>query len=120
MTGAATPPPAVRLQVGDAAVAAIAAAAARPVPGVVALRADLARPAQGLVSSASRRPSAVQGVAAVVVDDAAEVAVAVVTRLGHNCRDLAAAVQQAVTRLLVEQTGLTVRVQVTVAEVLLE
>lgn len=119
MTGPPSPPP-VRLKVGDAAVAAIAAAAARPVPGVVALRADLTRTA--LAGSVVGRPSVVEGVAVVAVDDdasAAEVAVTVVTRLGHNCRDLAAAVQRTVTHELVEQTGLTVRVRVTVAEVLL-
>ena len=47
-------------------------------------------------------------------------AVAVVTRLGHNCRDLAAAVQQAVTTVLAEQAGIAARVQVTIAEVLLD
>ncbi len=87
----------VRLHVGEAAIASLATAAARRVPGVVAYRADPAQTPEGT-----------------------DVAVAVVTRLGHNCRDLAAAVQQAVTTVLAEQAGIAARVQVTIAEVLLD
>ena len=82
----------VRLHVADAAIASVAAAAARAVPGVLAPRADVA-------------PELVR--------------VAIVTRLGDNCRDMAEAVQRNVTRTLVEQTGQTAQVEVTVAEVLL-
>jgi hypothetical protein len=42
-----------------------------------------------------------------------------VVRLGDNCRDVAEAVQRAVTHTLAEQAGRTVTVEVTVVEVLL-
>jgi uncharacterized alkaline shock family protein YloU len=90
----------VRLHIGDAAVASMATAAARQVPGVVAHRAEVVRTA--------------------VDTEGTEVAVTLVTRWGHNCRDLAAAVQQAVTLALAEQAGIAARVQVTIAEVLLD
>jgi uncharacterized alkaline shock family protein YloU len=82
----------VTLHVADAAVASIAAAAARRVPGVVAARADLA---------------------------AELVRVTVAVRLGDNCRDVAEAVQRAVTHTLAELAGRTALVEVTVAEVVL-
>jgi len=82
----------VRLHVADAALAAMAAAAARSVPGVLGPRADVT---------------------------AALVRVAIVTRLGDNCRDIAAAVQGVVTQTLAELTGQTAQVEVTVADVLL-
>lgn len=114
-----TPP--VRLHVGDSAVARIAADRARRVPGVVALRADLAQALLGVAGSVlqlERGPSA-DGVQAVVSGAAVEVSVTVVTRLGHNCRDLARAVQTEVAAEVAAQTGLTARVTVTVADVLL-
>ena len=82
----------VRLHVADAALAAMAAAAARSVPGVLGPRADVTT---------------------------ALVRVAIVTRLGDNCRDTAAAVQRVVTQTLAELTGQTAQVEVTVADVLL-
>lgn len=82
----------VRLHVADAAVASVAAAAARSVPGVLGPRADVA-------------PTLIR--------------VAIVTRLGDNCRDTAAAVQRVVTQTLAELTGQTAQVEVTVADVLL-
>jgi uncharacterized alkaline shock family protein YloU len=82
----------VTLHVADAAVASIAAAAARQVPGVVAARADLA---------------------------AELVRVTLAVRLGDNCRDVAEAVQRGVTHALTELAGRTARVEVTVAEVVL-
>lgn len=127
MTGATTPvepstpaPTRVRLQVGETAIAAIAAAAAGAVPGVVALRADLGRTLTGLAGSMVGRAPIAQGVSAVVADDATELEVTIVTRLGSNCRDVAAAVQQAVTTAVVEQTGLATHARVTVAEILLD
>lgn len=116
--------PQVRLHVDERAVASIAADAARRVPGVVALRPALARALVGLAGSMLGGPrSASDGVDVAVVDEegasTAAVTVTVATRLGHNCRDLAAAVQQAVTLAVSEQTGLAAHVQVTVAEVLL-
>lgn len=111
----------VRLHVAEAAVASIAAATARRVPGVVALRAGLTRTLFGLARSVlGRARPASDGVDAVVSGDEAEVAVTVVTRLGHNCRDLATAVQQAVTLAVTRQTGLAAHVEVTIAEVLLD
>lgn len=82
----------VTLHIADAAVASIAAAAARRVPGVVAARAD---PAAELV----RVTLAVQS--------------------GDNCRDLAVAVQRGVTHTLAELTGRTAAVEVLVAEIIL-
>jgi uncharacterized alkaline shock family protein YloU len=82
----------VTLHVADAAVTALAAAAARGVPGVVAARADLA---------------------------AELVRVTVAVRLGDNCRDVAETVQRGVTHTLAEWAGRTALVEVTVAEVLL-
>jgi uncharacterized alkaline shock family protein YloU len=82
----------VTLHVADAAVASIAAAAARQVPGVVAARADLA---------------------------AELVRVTLAVRLGDNCRDVAEAVQRGVTDALAELAGRAALVEVTVAEVVL-
>ena len=82
----------VTLHVADAAVAALAAAAARGVPGVVAAR---AAPAAELVR------------------------VTVAVRLGDSCRDVAEAVQRAVTHTLAESAGRTALVEVTVAEIVL-
>jgi uncharacterized alkaline shock family protein YloU len=82
----------VTLHVADAAVASIAAAAARQVPGVVAARADLA---------------------------AELVRVTLAVRLGDNCRDVAEAVQRGVTQTLAELAGRTALVEATVAEVVL-
>jgi uncharacterized alkaline shock family protein YloU len=44
--------------------------------------------------------------------------VAIVTRMGDNRRDIAAAVQRVVTQTLAELTGQTAQVEVTVADVL--
>lgn len=113
--------PLVRLHVAEAAVASIAAAAARSVPGVVALRPDLARALLGAAGSLlGRASSASDGVDAAVHGEEAEVTVTIATRLGHNCRDLAAAVQEAVALAVTEQSGLAARVRVVVVEVLLD
>jgi len=82
----------VTLHVADAAVASVAAAAARRVPGVVAARADLA---------------------------AELVRVTISVRWGDNCRDVAQAVQRGVTHTLAELAGRTALVEVTVAELVL-
>lgn len=114
-----TPPP-VRLTVGDAAVARIAEHRARRVPGVVALRADLAQALLGVAGSVLGRPLRTEGVQVAVHGCTAQVRVTVVTRLGHNCRDLAHAVQREVAAEVWVLTGLTVEVGVTVADVLVE
>lgn len=108
----------VRLHIAEAAVASIAAAEALRVPGVVALRPDLARALIGTAASVlGRNSSASDGVDATVIGGDADVTVTIATRLGYNCRDLAAAVQRAVTFAVAEQTGLATRVTVTVAAV---
>ena len=83
----------VTLHVSDAALVSIAAATARAVPGVLGQRADRSPHLGSLVR------------------------VRIVVRLGDNCRDVAEAVQRAVTHMLAEQAGQTVTVEVTVAEV---
>ena len=82
----------VTLRVADAAVASMAAAAARRVPGVVRTRAALA---------------------------AELVRVTISVRLGDNCRDVAEAVQRGATQTLAELAGRTALVEVTVAELVL-
>ena len=82
----------VTLHVADAAVTAIAAAAARGVPGVAAARAQLAQP---------------------------HVRVTIAVRLGDSCRDVAEAVQRRVTQALAELAARKALVEVTVAEVVL-
>jgi uncharacterized alkaline shock family protein YloU len=112
----------VRLNVGDSAVARIAARRAARVPGVVALRADLAQTLVGVAGSVlgqdrSRLPT--DGVNAVVRGQEAEVSITIATRLGHNCRDLCRTVQQEVAAEVAAQTGLAVTVRVTIVDVLL-
>lgn len=116
------PRPAVRLVVGEAAVRRIAEHRARLVPGVVALRADLAQTLLGLAGMVlgQHRPLPTDGVHAVLDRGSAEVSVTVVTRLGHNCRDVAHAVQREVAVEVLAGTGLQVTVTVTVADVLLD
>lgn len=122
-TGADPGPDGARLRIGDAAVARIAGRYAARVPGVRALRADLRQTLLGVAgeilgTERSRRP--VDGVQAQVVDGTAVVAVTVVTTLGHNCRDLAAAVARAVREGVEAATGLPTTVTVTVSDVLLD
>ncbi|MHA6784640.1 Asp23/Gls24 family envelope stress response protein [Pseudonocardia saturnea] len=120
--------PPVRLHVGAAVVARVAAHRARRVPGVAALQADLAQALLGLAGSAiSHRLGhpdhgtlPADGVHAAVQDGTAEVSITLATRLGHNCRDLAQAVQREVAAEVHAYTGLDVVVRVTVAEVLLD
>ena len=116
--------PTVRMHVGDAVVARVAARRARRVPGVVALRADLAQALLGLAEGVLRPDRGdtlpADGVHAAVHGDTADVSITLATRLGHNCRDLAREVQREVAEELLAYTGLRVTVQVTVAEVLLD
>lgn len=114
---------AVRLRFGDTAVARIAGWHAARVPGVWGLRADLGQTLLGVAgemlgADRSRRP--VDGVHAQVDDLTATVSVTVVTTLRHNCRDLAADVARAVRSGVEAATGLTTKVTVTVADVLLD
>ncbi|MFC5948180.1 Asp23/Gls24 family envelope stress response protein [Pseudonocardia lutea] len=117
--------PPVRLTVGDAVVARLAAAAAREVPGVVALRPDLAQTLLGLAGSLLGDRSggdalSAAGASAAVDGRRAEIALTLVTTLGHNARDLCAAVQRAVAERVRADTGLDAVVSVTVADVLLD
>ncbi|WP_300009054.1 Asp23/Gls24 family envelope stress response protein [Pseudonocardia sp.] len=114
--------PVVRVHVGDTVVARVAAQRARRVPGVVALRADLAQALLGFADSllnAGGGALPTDGVHASVRGGSAEVSITLATRLGHNCRDVAQAVQQEVAAEVRAYTGLDVVVRVTVAEVLL-
>lgn len=110
-TGAVRP---VRVHVADTVVARVAAMRARQVPGVVALRGDRTG------AQPWSRGRAVDGVDAAVRGDSVVVSVAVVTRLGHNCRDVAQGVQREVAREVASSTGLAATVTVTVADVLME
>ena len=122
MSGDAPP---VRFHVGDQALARIAARAARGVPGVVALRPDLQQTLLGIAGSWTATAPAPpelrsDGVVAAVQDGSAEVSVTVVTRLGHRCRDLAAAVRRAVADEVRATTGLPATVRVTIADIRLD
>lgn len=120
-----TDPAAVRMRVGDAVVARVAAQRARKVPGVVALRADLTQALLGLADSVlsgdrERGTIPADGVHAQVHGTSAEVTITLATRLGHNCRDVAQAVQVAVADEVRTYTGLDTLVRVVVAEVLID
>ncbi len=115
----------IRVHVGDAVVARVAAERARRVPGVVALRADLTQALLGLADSVLHRDRAAgtlptDGVQAQVHGTSTDVTITLATRLGHNCRDLAVAVQEAVAEEVHGYTGLDAVVRVTIAEVLLD
>jgi hypothetical protein len=85
----------VRLHVTGTAVASMAAAAARAVPGVAVLSADLGPAPEPFLR------------------------VAIVVRTSDNCRDIAAAVQRSVTQTVAELWGRTAAVEVLVADVVL-
>ncbi|MFC5996794.1 Asp23/Gls24 family envelope stress response protein [Pseudonocardia hispaniensis] len=109
----------VPYHVGERLLARLAARHARQVPGVVGVYPgrvpappDLAGPARG--------HPAVAGASARVDDGSAEVTIAIITRLGESCRDVAVAVQEAVGAALSRDTGLTVEVRVVITDVLLD
>lgn len=114
----------LRMHVGDAVVARIAAERARRVPGVVALRAGPTRALLGVAGTVLGRDRAgtlpADGVQAQVHGRAADVTVTLATRLGNNCRDLARAVQVAVTDEIRTYTALDPTVRVVIADVLLD
>jgi uncharacterized alkaline shock family protein YloU len=117
------PDPPVRIRVADAVVARVAAHSARRVPGVVALRTNIAQALLGIAGAVlgqDRSWLPADGVHAVVDGGSAEVSVTIVTRLGHNCRDLAQAMQRDVAAEVGVYTGLEVLVTVTIADVLLD
>lgn len=113
----------VRFHVADNVVARVAAQCTQRVPGVVGLRADLAQALLGIanqVLGSQKTALPADGVSAVVNGTAAEVSITLVTRLGHNCRDLAQAVQRSVMAEVSAYTGLDPLVRVTIADVILE
>ncbi|MFC4942299.1 Asp23/Gls24 family envelope stress response protein [Pseudonocardia sp. GCM10023141] len=111
------------LHVGETAVARIAGLAARRVPGVVALPANIGQALLGMAGTffgTDRLRPPTDGVRAEVDGTTATVTVSVVTQLGHNCRDLAQAVQREVAAEVAAVTGLEAIVTVTVTDVLLD
>jgi uncharacterized alkaline shock family protein YloU len=108
-----------RVELGDAAVARIAAAVAREVPGVVSLRPDLGQALLGLAGSLIGDGGPPPGATAAVQGGRAEISLTVVTTVGHNARDLCTAVQRAVAERVRADAGLDSVVAVTVADVLL-
>ena len=126
--------PADSMRVADVVVARLAARAALAVPGVVALQADLSQAMLGLAGTvlAQRRrgkpgwTAPPSGVTATVREGregqlgVVDVRLTLVSRLGHNCRELAKLVQQRVRADVFELTGLRPVVSVTIAEVMLE
>ncbi len=119
MTGSSPP---VRIRISDTLVARVAARCALRTPGVVALHADLGQTLLGIAGSVfgpdARRPPPA-GASADVRDGTVTVRLTVATRLGHNCRDLAQALQRDVGAEVAAYTGLTPVITVTIAEVLL-
>lgn len=126
VTGPAGPEPAVRIRISDTTVARVAAHRASRVPGVLALQADLGQALLGVAGSVPGRllgPQALRppptGASAEVREGAVTVRLTVVTHLGYNCRDLAQAVQRAVTDEVAGYTGLSATVVVTVADIVI-
>ncbi len=116
---AANPP---RLHVSDTVVARVAAYHACRVPGVLRLRPNLA---QSMASIATRlfpprdgeHRIPTDGVTAVVEDGHAEINITLITRWGHNCRDIAEQVQDQVAEEVHSYTGLPATVTITITDV---
>lgn len=110
------------LHISNTVVARVAAYYTCQVPGVLRLRPDLA---QMLTSVASRLFPArdgearvpTDGVTATVEDGRAEISIAVVTRWGRNCRDIADQVQDQVAERVHSYTGLPTTVSITITDV---
>jgi uncharacterized alkaline shock family protein YloU len=121
--GPIDPAPPVRIRISDTLVARVAAQCALRMPGVVALHADLGQALLGITGSVlgpdALRPPPPAGASADVGDGTVAVRLTVATRIGHNCRDLAQALQRDVAAEVAAYTGLRAVVTVTIAEVLL-
>ncbi|MGH3914924.1 MAG: Asp23/Gls24 family envelope stress response protein [Pseudonocardiaceae bacterium] len=111
-----------RLQISDTVVARVAAYYACRVPGVLRLRPDLTQTMTGIAirllspdDSAHRIPT--DGVTAVVADGRARINITLVSRWGHNCRDLAEQVQDEVAEQVRSYTGLPTTVSITITHV---
>ncbi|HZA15370.1 MAG TPA: Asp23/Gls24 family envelope stress response protein [Pseudonocardiaceae bacterium] len=117
--GAPTPP---QLHVSDTVVARVAAYHACRVPGVFRLRPNLA---QSMASIATRlfpprdgeHRIPTDGVTAVIEDGHAEISIVLITRWGHNCRDIAEQVQAQVAEEVHSYTGLPATVTITITDV---
>ena len=117
--GAPTPP---QLHVSDTVVARVAAYHACRVPGVLRLRPNLA---QSMASIATRlfpprdgeHRIPTDGVTAVIEDGHAEINITLITRWGHNCRDIAEQVQGQVAQEVHSYTGLPATVTITITDV---
>ncbi len=117
-----TPPTHPPLHVSDTVVARVAAYHACRIPGVLRLRPDLA---QSMVSIATRlfpprdgeHRISTDGVIATVEDGRAEISIALVTRWGRNCRDIAEQVQDQVAEQVRSYTGLPATVTITITDV---
>lgn len=117
--GAPTP---VQLHVSDTVVARVAAYHACQVPGVLRLRPSLA---QSMASIATRlfpprdgdHRIPTDGATAVVEDGHAEINITVITRWGHNCRDIAEHIQGQVAEEVHSYTGLPATVTITITDV---
>ncbi|MGH3902526.1 MAG: Asp23/Gls24 family envelope stress response protein [Pseudonocardiaceae bacterium] len=126
MPSSATPPNGApthpHLNVSDIVVARVAAYHACRVPGVLRLRPNLA---QSMASIATRLFTSrdgehripTDGVTAVVEDGRAEISIALVTRWGRNCRDIAEHVQDQVAEQVRAYTGLPATVSITITDV---
>jgi uncharacterized alkaline shock family protein YloU len=126
MPSPATPPDGEpthpQLHISDTVVARVAAYHAYQVPGVLRLRPDLA---QSMASIATRlfppregeHRIPTDGVTATVEDNRAEISIALVTRWGHNCRDIAEQVQDHVAEHVHSYTGLPATVSITITDV---
>jgi len=125
------PPPAAdppagdeQVQVADTVLARVAAYYARTVPGVVNLQPGLSQSVAGLAGTllgpapqGDPRLSTDGVTIEVDPNGLAHIEIAAVTRLGHNCRDVAEAVQQQVTSQVRAHTGRTAVVTVTITDI---
>lgn len=117
--GAPTPP---HLHVSDTVVARVAAYHACRVPGVLRLRPDLAQTMVGIATRLLRPRDGehripIDGVTAAVEDGHAEIGIALVTRWGANCRNIAEQVQYQVAEQVRSYTGLPATVSITITDV---
>lgn len=117
-------PPRATLHVGAAAVARIAAYYTRRVPGVLALQPALPQYLTGIVDQIIRHhppePDFATGGVTVDIDTAAgraHVSITVITRIGINCRTIAAAIQHDVAEQILAHTQLTAHVAITIADI---
>jgi uncharacterized alkaline shock family protein YloU len=117
--GAPTQP---QLHVSDTVMARVAAYHASRVPGVLRLRPNLTQSMASITprlfparDDDYRMPT--NGVTATVENGHAEISITLVTRWGHNCRDIAEQVQDQVAEKVRSYTGLPATVAITITDV---